>query len=277
MKPPVSLLYKSPTPSKHSHLSKVKTSTKTREAGTPTPHRITRPQSMNQSYDFSLDNSRIFNTLHKERPTKIKFDPDSVPIPAFDINICREEINRIASSVANEVLLENKIMREDWRNAKKSLDFQYIADLKENDRFNKELQINFKCMKENRERSERIEERRRKDEDFYAAKEAKERLEAEARKKERDDLERDKSKYLANQEVNEYKRQVRRFERSQERESFIEFVDVFKQRNTQEKTREEREREFEYAQVLSGKWIKLHQNEQQVKENIDIVQKLIRG
>ena len=250
---------------------------KSRGAGTPTPHRMPRPKSVNQSYDFSLENSRIFNTLHKENPRKIKFDPDAVPYPAFDVHICREEINRLASAVANEVLLENKIMRDDWRKAKKSLDFQYVTELKENDRINNELQTNFKWVKENREREERIEERRRKDEEFYAAKEAKEQLEREARRKERDDLEREKNKYLANQEVNEYKKQLKKFEKSQERDSFIEFVDVFKQKNTQEKTREEREREFEYAQVLSGKWLKLHQDEQQVKENIDIAQKLIQG
>lgn len=275
IKAKATLLYKSPTPSKQNYLSQAKTAAKSRNTATPTPQRRIRPKSVNQSFDFRLDSSKMF--AFKTTENKVKFDPEAVPLAVFDINACREEVNRLSSQLTNDVLLENKIMRDDWRSAKKSVDFQYFTELKENDRLNNDLRKNFQNFQKKKEKNEKIMERRRKEEEFFASKEAKLKLEREAKVQERDDLQREKSKFLRKQEEKEYKKQLKKFEQSQERESFFEFIDAFKQKSLQEKTREVLERDFDYAQEIGGKWVNLHNSDQKVLENIQVVERLVNS
>ena len=155
------------------------------------------------------------------------------------------------------------------------MDFQNDFEIKENNRFYNQLQTNFKNFKENKARNEKIEARKRKEEEFLAAKEAKLKLEMEVRQKALDDLERERIKFIKKQEEIKNKKEQEKQEKLQERESFIEFMDVVKYQMVQEKTREEKEREFEYAQELSAKWLRLHSYEQQVKEKIQIAEKLV--
>src|SRR5574343_307812 len=65
-------------------------------AGKSTPSRMSRPRSVNQSYDFALDSSKMFN---QPDLSKSKFFPSAIPSPTFDINICREEISRLKSQL----------------------------------------------------------------------------------------------------------------------------------------------------------------------------------
>ena len=109
IKPHDHLLYKSPTPSKSAQINQAFTSSKPRAVVTPTPQRPLRPKSVNYSFDFSLDTSKMF-TAGVE---KSKFYPEAIPSPTFDIHACREEINRISLQLTNGTLLEHKIMRND--------------------------------------------------------------------------------------------------------------------------------------------------------------------
>ena len=108
-------------------------------------------------------------------------------------------------------------------------------------------------MQDFKEKENKREERKRKDEEFLAAKEAKLKLEIEAKKQKNDDLRREKEKIIQKQHLELYKKQVKKCEDLLERQSFLEFFDVVKQKCLENQLREAREREFEYAQLLGGK------------------------
>jgi hypothetical protein len=270
--PKSSSIYKSPMSSKNTESSRASNTSHKRHLNTPTPHRLARPSSVNQSYDFSINTSKMFITGCLN---KAKFEPEAIPFASFDLNACRDEINRLGTQVQSEVLLENKMMRGDWIKAKKSIDAQFSNEIKQHNIFNNQIQLNFKNHIEDKEKNAKIKERQRKNEEYLAIKEAKSKLEMEQKKQKLDDLERDRERFVKKQELLQNKIQQKKDEKNQERQSFLEFIDVFKQKATEEQIRENREREFEYAQGLGAKWIKLVHQDQVTKENIQVIEKLI--
>ena len=258
-KSPISHCKKSPKP---------QTTVKKRSTGTPTP----RPKSLNQSIDFSLNNSKMFSKATLGKP---KFCPEAIPSPIFDVNVCREEISRLQSQVKGESLLESKIMRDDWRRAKKSMEVRTLNEIRNHSNFNTNQQLVFGQFMENKFRQARLEERQRKEEEYLACKEVKLKQELNEKQKNNDDLQRNRSRSLQKQEIRREKSEALRNEKNVERESFFDFVDVVKQRDYEDKKREELERKFEYASSLSGSWLKLNKKSQEVKENINIIGKLI--
>ena len=111
IKPMPSLFCKSPNPTRlRNQPPPAFTTAKKREAKSPALYRVSRPKSVNQSYDLSLNSSKMFTIACEP---KTKFDPEAVPSPVFDIHACKEEINRLNSQVTVGILLENQLMRSD--------------------------------------------------------------------------------------------------------------------------------------------------------------------
>jgi hypothetical protein len=249
-----------------------KTSSKPRQNITPTPYRATRPCSVSQIIDFSLNSSNMFSkpSLNKE-----KFSPSSIPTAKFDVRACREEISRLESQLNTSYFIENKLMRDDWRKAKQSIDFQSQNEINEHMSFSTKQELGLKAFRKNQEKYAKIQERKRKEEEFQAAKEAKLKLEIDARKQESDDLLREKIKHKNFQNTLENKRQQMKNEKEQDRESFKDYVGVLKESLRKEQARLNKERDFDYAQELGAKWIKLHISDQKAKENLQVVDKLL--
>jgi hypothetical protein len=247
------------------------TVSKLRKPLTPTPNR-TKPRS-SQSVDFSLNTSKMFEQAEFGAS---KFSPLAVPSPGFDVHACRSEIARLEADLNNSLLFEHKLMRDDWRRAKRSLDQQTLIEIQQHCNFNNQLSANFESLRQLKAKEEKVRDRIRKEEDFQARKEAKLMMEIEMRKQRSDDLEREKERFLINQEVCRGRKQVMKTENQDSRDSFREFVGAVKQRKRTEQLREIREREFEYAQGLGAKWIRLNAESQHVKENIEIVAKMIK-
>ncbi|OMJ80974.1 hypothetical protein SteCoe_18683 [Stentor coeruleus] len=268
----ISSLKSSTTPIKGKDELQPKTLSKPRHNITPTPYRVTRPCSVSQIIDFSLNSSNMFSkpVLNKE-----KFSPSSIPTAKFDVRACREEISRLESQLNSSYFIENKLMRDDWKKAKQSIDFQNENEIKEHMSFSIKQELGFKAFRKNQEKYAKIQERKRKEEEFQAAKEAKLKLEAEARKQESDDLLREKNRHRNIQYMIENKRQQRKNEKEQDRESYKDYVGVLKESLRKEQTRLNKERNFDYAQEIAAKWIKLHYSDQQVKENLQVVDKLL--
>ncbi|OMJ90721.1 hypothetical protein SteCoe_6897 [Stentor coeruleus] len=263
---------KSTTPLKYIETPQPKTLTKLRQSTTPIPQRNARPHSENQSMDFTLNSSKMFTKADFVRE---KFSPDGIPTPKFDVHACREEINRLESEINSSFLFESKLMREDWRKAKHSVDLQTQNEVREHMSFNTQMNMNFKSFQDNQVKYCKISERKMIENEFQAAKEVKLKLEIENRKKMHDDLMREKNKHLQRQDALEQRRQQRKNEKEQERESFKEFVGVLKENMRREQMRCNKERDFGYAQEVGAKWMKLHSVDKQVKENLQIVDKLI--
>jgi len=141
--------------------------------------------------------------------------------------------------------------------------------------YKKKRDQDFRVLKEERTKEAKQKERMWKEEEFRAYKEAKLKQEREEGKRRYDDLLREKNRFLNNQENNENMRVKVREERSDKRNDFIEFVQAGKAIESDEKVRELRERNFEYAQGLGAKWLGLKYKDDELKENLEILNKLM--
>lgn len=231
-----------------------------------------RPRSVNQSYDFSLDSSNMFR---KPTKTASKFFSSAVPSPHFDVQICKEEINRLESQLSHNELLQSRMMRKEWRLAQKSLDLKAQQDEKSHLEYIKKQDQDFRKIKEEKTREAKLKERMWREEEFRADKAVKLAKEREEKRRKIDDLLREKNRYLNNQENNENKKITDKEEKSDKRNSFIEFVQATKIIQNDEKVKEIKEREFEYAQSLGAKWLRLKYKDDELKENLDILNRLI--
>lgn len=231
-----------------------------------------RPHSVNQSYDFSLDCSNMF---HNPSKTKSKFFSSAVPSPKFDVQICKEEIFRLQSQLSHNELLQSRMMRSEWRAAQRSMDIKCLKDQKSDLEYKKKQEQEFRIVKEEKTKEAKLKERMWKEEEFRAHKEAKLIQEREERKRKYDDLLREKNRFLNNQENNENKKVKAKEEKLDKRNDFIEFVQAEKIIEDDEKVRELRERKFEYAQSLGAKWLRLKYKDDELKENLEILNKLM--
>jgi hypothetical protein len=207
--------------------------------------------------------------------TKSKFFPSAVPSPTFDVHICREEISRLESQLNHSQMLETRIMRNDWRSAQKSMDHLALSEIQSHNKQNLKDDQEFRAFQEDQRKSLQIAERKWKEEEFRAFKAVKLEQEQLEKKKAYDDLLREKNKFLHNQECGEQKKNKVKSEKSEKRHSFKAYIRAVREKETSEKVREVREREFEYAQYLGAKWLNLKQKDQEVKENISILARLV--
>ena len=95
------------------------------------------------------------------------------------------------------------------------------------------------------------------------------------KKKAHDDLIREKGKFLHSQEVQEHRRSQIRQEGSEKRNSFQAYIRAVKDREMSDKVREVKEREFDYAQYLGARWLSLKYKDQELKENISVLSRLV--
>ena len=269
LRPRSTLSHKSHTPSK-SFQGKTTVSKSIPHKSTPSHNN--RPRSVNQSYDFALDSSKMFN---QPDLTKSKFFPSAVPSPTFDVHICREEISRLESQLNKSQLLESRIMKNDWRSAQKSMDQQALQEIRDHNERNLKAESEFQVLKAEKLCQEKLNERRWRDEEFQAYKAVKLSQEMHEKKKVYDELLREKGKFLHSQEVQEFKRNLAKREGCERRNSFKAYIRAVKDKEVSEKVREIREREFEYAQYLGAKWLSLKYKDQEVKENISVLSRLV--
>lgn len=213
--------------------------------------------------------------FRKPAKTSSKFFSSAVPSPKFDVQICKDEITRLQSQLSHNELLQSRMMRKDWRLAQKSMDLKAQQDEKSHIEYKKKQEQDFRKAKDEKTREARLKERVWREEEFRADKAVKLAKEREEKRRKIDDLLREKSKYLNNQENNENKKMVDKEEKSDKRNSFIEFVQASKVIRNDEKVRENKEREFEYAQSLGAKWLRLKYKDEELKENLDILNRLI--
>ena len=241
-------------------------------SGKSTRSQVNRPRSVNQSYDFALDSSKMFN---QPDLSKSKFFPSAIPSPTFDINICREEISRLKSQLNQSQILESQIMKNDWRSAQKSLDQQALQEIRNHNEHRTRAESDFRAFEAEKSRQARIDERKWREEEFQAFKAAKLSLEMQEKKKNNDDLLREKGKFLYSQEVQDYKRNQVKHENKEKRNSFKAYIRAIKDKEISDKVREIKEREFECAQLLGAKWLSLKLKDREVKENISVLSRLV--
>ena len=269
LRPRSTLSHKSHTPSKS---FQGPTPARKSVPGKSTPSRANRPRSVNQSYDFALDSSKMFN---QPDLSKSKFFPSAVPSPTFDVHICREEIYRLESQLNKSQILESRIMKNDWRSAQKSIDQQALQEIRNHNEQNLRAESEFQALKAEETSKAKLNERRWRDEEFQAYKAVKLSREMQEKKKAHDDLIREKGKFLHSQEVQEHRRSQIRQEGSEKRNSFQAYIRAVKDREMSDKVREVKEREFDYAQYLGARWLSLKYKDQELKENISVLSRLV--
>lgn len=186
-------------------------------------------------------------------PNKSRLEWASVPEMPVDVRACYDDISRYQSECKRQLLAEKRIMHEEWTQAKKQANQAEFKKFQDHEIFITTSRLQYKEYCHLQLKEKKSIETMEKIQEFYALKEAKQLLKEQEKQKETQYLKDELEKAQLRKELELDKKELLRLEQEEKRKAFIEFNEVKKNVENDEKKRESRENEFLLAQEAAGK------------------------